>query len=102
MPNQAGLIKFIILLIIAISILSALGVSIRSIVQGETLQDNFKYVWAKIDYTWDKYLARPAKYLWNDIFIGLLWDSFIDNMKRIKEGKSPDIIENAPNLNFGQ
>lgn len=102
MPNQAGLIKFIILLIIAISILSALGISVRSIVQGKTMQDNFRYVWEKIGYTWDKYLARPAKYLWNDVFIDLLWDSFIDNMKRIREGKSPDIIENAPNLNFGQ
>lgn len=98
MPNQAGLIKFIILIIITIIILSALGVSIRSIVEGETLQGNFKYVWEKIDYTWNKYLARPAKYLWNDIFIDLLWDSFIDNMKRIKEGKSPEMIENAPTI----
>jgi hypothetical protein len=96
------MIKYIILIIILIAVLSYFGINIKSIVESDIFKENFGYVWNWCKYVWETYLAGPAKYLWNDVFVDLLWNSFIDNLKRIKGGKSPEIIEYAPSIDFRQ
>ena len=94
--KQSGFIKFIIIIIIAIIILSYFGFNLRAIVESPTTQGNLGYVWGGVVFVWDTWLVGPVSYLWNDIFINLLWDSFIDNMKKIKAGEPTTIEELAP------
>jgi len=96
MANQSGFIKYIILIIILIIILSYFGINIKSIFESDLFKNNFNYIFGGVKYVWEAYLARPVKYFWNNIFIDLLWNSFIENINRIKQGKSPEMIENAP------
>lgn len=76
--------------------MSYFGINIRSIFESDLFKSNFNYVWGGVKYVWETYLVGPASYLWNDIFIDLIWNSFIENMNRIKQGKFPEMIENAP------
>jgi hypothetical protein len=100
MIYQTGLIKIIVIIIILIGILSYFGISVKSIVENDVFQKNIDYVLNWVKYIWNTYLVGPARYLWNDIFIDLLWNSFIENMQRIKEGRNLEIIENAPRVDF--
>jgi len=43
-------------------------------------------VWGGVIYVWNAYIAGPFDYLWNDIFIDLIWSAFIENMEIIKGG----------------
>lgn len=95
-----GFIQILILLFLLIIILSVFNISLRAIFGKEITQDNLlfvwqwiKYGWEWIVYVWNTFLAGPASYLWNDVFIDLLWDSFIENMQRIKTGESPIIAD---------
>ena len=98
--NQQGFIKFILIIIIAIIILSYFGFNLRAIVEAPETQGNLGYVWGGVAYVWNTWLVEPASYLWNDIFIDLLWDSFVDNMERIKSGEPTTIEQAAPVMNI--
>lgn len=71
MKNNGGLIHIILLILVIIIILSYLGISIKSIIEGKTFKENFDYVWDKVAYIWNNYMERPVKYLWN-VFIDIL------------------------------
>lgn len=74
--KQKGLIRMIILVIIAIAILSWYGVDIKNFFSSELVQKNFSYVWNLIKVFWTKFLAIPANYLWG-IWIEYIWESFL-------------------------
>ncbi|HUD04250.1 MAG TPA: hypothetical protein VMR73_02040 [Candidatus Paceibacterota bacterium] len=65
-PNR-GLIRTIIIIIIAILILSYFGISIQSVINSPTTQNNFSYVWGGVVYVWNTYLSGPFWALWNII-----------------------------------
>lgn len=94
--KQSGFIKLVLIIIIAIIILSYFGFNLRAIVESPETQGNLGYVWGLLVGTWDNYLAKPVLYLWNDIFIDLMWNSFVDNLERIKAGDPSTIEELAP------
>ncbi|MCR4284360.1 MAG: hypothetical protein NUV64_03575 [Parcubacteria group bacterium] len=100
--RQGGLIKMIIIFIIVILILSVLNIDIRSIVESEEVQTNFSYIWNFAKIVWSDYLSDPVTYFWNNIFISLLWTSFVDNMERIKAGEPTEMMLNAPRIDFVQ
>lgn len=94
--NQKGFIKFIVIIVIAIIVLSYFGFDLRSIVESPESQGNLGYVWGGVVYVWGTWISGPASYLWNDIFIDLLWNSFTDNLERVKGGEPTTIEELAP------
>ena len=47
------MIRFIILIIIVILVLSYLGISIRDVAQSPTGQDNFSFVWMYVKDGWE-------------------------------------------------
>ena len=94
------MIKLIIFIVIVIAVLSYFNISVRTIVNSDMVQDNFSFVWGWVKSVWNNYMARPARYLWNDIFIKLLWSSFVDNLEKVKGGEPIDMIENAPQSDF--
>jgi hypothetical protein len=89
---NTGLIRLIFLIVVGIIILGAFGINIRAVLMKETVKDNLLFVWELVRDAWDRYLAGPARYLW-DIFYNLLWRSFLENAERIKEGKLPRMID---------
>jgi len=97
--GERGLIKWIILIVVALLILSYFGFNLRNLVNAPTTQDNFGYVASTTVTVWNSYLAKPAGYLWNDIFINLIWDPALQNLENMKEGK-PTNINNAGNQYF--
>jgi len=76
---QTGLVKLIILIVVAIIILSYLGINIQKIAESDAGRANFGYVWQIILKIWDwlaglyqPYLAGPINQVWKTIapFLG--------------------------------
>lgn len=92
--SQSGfsLIKFIVGVVILIVFISLLGYNIeQDVVQNEAVQSNFGYIINWLSSLWDNHLASPILYIWNDIFIELLWQPFIQSFI------SGDWIQEIPN-----
>lgn len=96
--RNTGLIKFIILIVILIIVLSYFNIDIRGIIETPQTQENLSYVWGVVIFVWTEYLSSPVLYFWNNIFIDLLWESFVSNLERIKAGEPHDFELNAPRV----
>ena len=99
MKCDRGLIRFLILVFIALVVLGYYGISVRQVVQKPTTQDNINYVWTGAVSVWDDYLRVPASYLWN-IFVNLIWVPAIINLESIKNGQPMDLQKNPPALPY--
>lgn len=88
------MIKYIILGLIAILALSFFGYDIQNIVEAPGTQKNLNYVGGGVVTVWEKYLEYPIKYFWNNIFIGILWNSFMHNLGKVNSG-APTELEAA-------
>ncbi len=93
-----SILGIILLGVVAIFVLSYFKISIKSVVESPTAQENVGYVTEGSQSIWDKYLKKPAEYIWNEVFINLLWDSFVNNMQRVKNGQPTEIQNSAPSL----
>lgn len=71
--TSQGFIKYIILIVIAILILSYLGFDIKRIVEADQTRSNFSYVWLALTHFWQTFLQAPALWVWNVIIVGILW-----------------------------
>jgi hypothetical protein len=78
--KQGGLIKLIIIVVIAILVLSWFGVDIKEFITSESVQKNLSYVWTLITDTWTNYLATPAHKVWV-IWVQYIWDPFMEMLK---------------------
>ncbi len=96
--GNRGLVKTIILIVIALLILSYFGLNLRDIVNSPAGRDNFSYTQEVMINVWDNYLKRPVMYLWNDIFLELIWYPAIDNLTKIKNGEMNTIQSQAPKV----
>ncbi len=83
MNKNQGLIKTILLIIIAVVILGYFQIDVRGVWNSPMVQNNLNF------------LSEPANYAWG-FFHNYVWLSFIENMQRIKEGSNTTIIENLP------
>ena len=81
---------------ILILVLSYFHISVRGVVESPTGQDNINYVKGTSQSLWDRYLAEPAHYLWNDVWLNIFWRPFISNMERIRDGQPTDFDISAP------
>ncbi len=81
--------------------MSYFKISIRTVVESPEAQDNIQYVSGAGLSVWDKYLKEPADWFWNKVVKDLLWDSFENNLQRIKDGMPTELEENAPGLDIG-
>lgn len=86
--NQQGLVRTILLIIVLIAILSFIGFDIRTFVESDIVQKNFSYVWSSATTIWNNYLSEPILYFWNNIFVTVVWESFIQALENIKEGEN--------------
>ncbi len=78
--RQGGLIKAILIIVIALLILAYFGFNLRSTVNSPTFQDNWSFLWDGIVNIWNHYLKAPATYIWN-IFVVYIWDPALHNLQ---------------------
>ena len=91
------MIKWIMIALLGLIILGYLGFDIRKAVEAPASQSNIEYVKNVVIYVWNTYCAKPAKYLWG-VFVNLIWNTAIDNLKKIKTGESTNIQNNSPSV----
>ena len=98
--KKAGIsiLGLLVLAVVVILILSYFRISVKSVVESPTGQDNINYVEGTSQSVWSEYLEKPAEYLWNDVWVNIFWKSFINNMERIRDGKPTDLDNAAKNL----
>ncbi len=82
---QGGFIKTIIIIVIALLILSYFGFDLEKTVKDPATQKNFNYVQRVVLGIWQNVLKKPVMYVWN-IFVNLIWNTTVDNLKKIKNG----------------
>lgn len=96
--RKGGFIKLAILIVIGILALSYFNINIQNVAESPQSKSNFGYVTRVSKAAWHGYLERPVLYFWNNIFISLLWDSFVSNLERIKKGEPNDFDLMAPQV----
>jgi hypothetical protein len=103
-PTNNGLIKAIVIIIIAILILSYFGISLRSIINSPTGQENLSFtkqivwdVWTFAVKIWNQYLKKPATFVF-DKFVDLIWTPMIDNLTKMNKGEPVNYQTNTPKL----
>lgn len=94
--RKAGFIKLIIIIVIGLIVLGFFGFDVQKIIDSPTVSKNLTYTKDLVVGVYQKYLAQPISYLWNKIFLDLLWSGFVDNLGRIKNGEPSDIYKYAP------
>lgn len=99
--NGLSIVGMLILGFILILVLSYFKISVKSVVESPTGQENINYVGGASRSVWDDYLKKPADYLWNEVFVKIFWKSFLNNMERIRDGKTTDYEDAAPSLPLG-
>ncbi len=93
-----SILGILLLGVLVIFVLSYFKISVRSVVESPTAKENVNYVTDSGKSIWDQYLKKPAAYIWNDIIVGLLWQSFVNNLERVKNGQPTSIESSAPAL----
>lgn len=93
-----SILGILLLSVVVILVLSYFRISIKSVVESPTGQENINYVGGASKSLWTAYLAEPVSYLWNDVWVKIFWKGFISNMERIRDGKPTDFDEAAENL----
>ena len=81
--HQKGFIKTIVIIVVALLIVSYFGLNLRQLADAPTTKDNFSYVATTTVTFWNKYLEKPATYVWNQIFLDLIWNPSIDHLKHL-------------------
>ncbi len=77
--TNKGLIKAIVVIVIALLVISYYGLNLRDIVNKPTAQDNFSYVQEQAMKTWGT-IKGPVTYVWKDIIVKSLVSGVIDHI----------------------
>jgi hypothetical protein len=72
---QKGFIKMIFLIVIVLIILGYFGYNLEDIIRNPTVQKNLHYVWNFVSYIWNTFLAGPARFIWDKVVVGLVWEN---------------------------
>jgi hypothetical protein len=75
--DQGGLVKMVIVIIIAILIISYFGFNIQKIAESDTSKSNFSYVWSLVVWVWEYILKGPVMWVWNNIVVAILWNDIL-------------------------
>ncbi len=86
--KQGGFIRFVIMLVVVLLILSFFGFDLKGFIESPTVQHNFEYVKESSVYVWNSYLSKPVLLVWNSFIVSFLYKAFNDGLERLREGKS--------------
>lgn len=92
--QKGGILKWVLTVIVVIILASYFfDFNVQEAVEDEQTQSNLAYIWEKVILFWDTYLQEPASYLWHDVFIDLLWETFIDQFNAMRAGETLEFFE---------
>lgn len=92
------MLKLLVVIILILVGLGLMGVSVEhDVVENTQVQENVSYVSVGATSFWNRYLAEPAEWLWQELIVGILWETFARNMGRLRDGETPTDFTN-PNL----
>ncbi len=92
MKKNGGFIQLIVIFLLLVVILSLLGVSLSSLFQNKTLQENFSFIGTALKTVLNSWVGKTIGVVWDfasTFFKDFIWDAFIDAMNAIKAGKNP-------------
>lgn len=90
--GNRGSIKWILTVIIGIIVLSYFfDFNIQEAVEDEQTQSNLAYIREQIITFYNTYLKETINYLWNDIFIDLIWENVTADLQAAKNGDATSI-----------
>jgi hypothetical protein len=95
--GQRGIVRTIIIVVIALLIMSYFGLNLQQIATSPTAQSNFSYVWNGVVYVWDTYLKVPATEAY-DFFITYIWNPAIRDIQQINAGQLPGVDQGLQHL----
>ncbi len=72
------MIKWIVIAIIGLVVLGAMGYDVRDAVEAPETQSNLQYAKEITIAVWNKYLSKPATFIWNEIIIRYVWEPIIN------------------------
>jgi len=81
--SKKGLIKTIIIIVIALIILGYFGFNISDIINGPTVQSNLHSAWNFVYNLWNNYLSVPFTFFWDKFVVGILWKTFQAGMSAL-------------------
>lgn len=79
MAGNKGLIKTIILIVLALIVLGYFGFNVGDIINSPTVQANLSITWGFVTNIWSNYLAAPVLFVWNKFVVGILWELIQNN-----------------------
>lgn len=68
---QAGFIKTILIIVVALITLGFFGYNLRDITSSPVVQDNLVFVWELIVKIWNNFILTPVLWLWDKL--SALW-----------------------------
>jgi hypothetical protein len=86
--------------VLVILALSFYHISIQSVAESPEAQGNFNYVAHVAQSLWHDYFERSATFIWREIWVKIFWNSFVNNMERLRDGKPTDIQTNSPTVSY--
>ena|SRR3989344_7582700 len=98
MKINQGIIKWVVIIVIALIILGYFGFDIRRAIESPTTQSNFNYVQLIVYKVWNGFLKKPLAYLWKDVFLEIIWYPALNNLKKIGNNEPTVIDQKAPKL----
>jgi len=81
--KKKGLIKMIVVIVIALIILGYFGFNIKDIIESDSVQTNLQYVWGFVKTFWNNYLAAPIIFVWDKFVVGVLWHLIQEGLSHI-------------------
>ena len=94
-------LRTILIAIVIILIISFFGIDLKKLTENPTTQNNFRYVWSGVTYVWDSYLRTPLSYVWNNIFIDLIWEPSYYALSQLKKGEGDTLFKSiSPIVHF--
>jgi len=97
-----SILGVLILGVILVFVLSYFNISIKSIVNSPSGQENVNYVRGEVKIFWVTYLAEPVSHFYNDVLVNIFWKGFISNMERIRDSQFINFDKSSNNLQIQQ
>lgn len=72
MKTDQGFIKWIVLVILGVVILSLLGIDIKEAIESPTTQHNFSYLTQAILWVWNTFLKDMIFFIWERAILPLI------------------------------
>lgn len=75
--------KWIIVIVIAIGIVSYFGFDLKSIFESDTAKKNYAWFWNIVVYVWQHFLSMPAQWVWDNVVVDIIWKLFKFGLENI-------------------